>query len=596
MVQSTKSSQFTVGQWTVTPALDRLEHNGNSITIEPKAMAVLVYLARRAGQVISTDQLTAAVWNERVVGDDAVYQRIHRLRTVLEDDLHETRYIETIPRKGYRLLAPVEFLHDEEQKDSMPAWRRRPGFVTAFSIAVLLVGAAFMAWQQQGKQETPSAKIVPRSVAVLPFVDMSDDRSQKFLGDGISEELIHALSNVPGLKVAARTSAFRFADKDVDIRTIGEKLNVDTVLEGSVRKLGGRIHITAQLVSVEDGYHLWSKSFDRDATDLIAIQRDIALAVAEVFQTPPLGDRFIDGLEAATTDIDAFEFYLLGRYYRRYRTTDALEQSIAHYKQAIEIGPDFARAYAGLAMAYSLLTSYSGQDFKTLAQAAAREALAIDDQEAEVWAAIGMARLSHEDWERAEAAFLRAIELNPNYAMAYQWYGVTLQNMEREQETVTMVKMAAELDPQSPLIQMNLGKHYAGVDQATAEEHFRRAIDIDPDFHLAYTVFFHQSHRIRETGSCRVAAQGIHRSPRFQRVLVSSQNSCLVLPVTERSCSSGPLASASRCIESPRIGTRTRTHGFIDCATRLRPSWKAAAHLGGRRTRPSRAARPHRAL
>ena len=489
MVQSTKANRFTVGQWTVTPALDRLERNGNSVTIEPKAMAVLVYLARRAGQVISGKDLTAAVWNERAVGDDAVYQRIHRLRTVLEDDPHHVHYIETIPRKGYRLVAPVEFLHGEEQKDSMPVWRRRPGFATALTIAILLVGATFMAWQQQGKQETPSVKNGPRSIAVLPFVDMSDDQSQKFLGDGISEELIHALSNVPGLKVAARTSAFRFAGKDVDIQAIGEKLNVDTVLEGSVRKLGSRVYITAQLVSVVDGYHLWSKSFDRDMTDLIAIQRDIALAVAQVFQVPPLGDRFVEGLGAATADIDAFEFYLLGRYYQRYRTTNDLEQSVAYFKQAIEIDPDFARAYAGLAMAYSLLTSYSGQDFKTLAQAAAREALAIDDQEAEVWAAMGMARLSDGDWERAEAAFLRAIELNPNYAMAYQWYGSTLQRMERDEEAVTMVKMAAELDPQSPLIQMNLGKHYAGVDQATAEEHFRRAIGIDPDFHLAYLVF-----------------------------------------------------------------------------------------------------------
>ena len=487
MVQSSKANRFTVGQWTVTPALDRLERNGNSVTIEPKAMAVLVYLARRAGQVISGKDLTAAVWNERAVGDDAVYQRIHRLRTVLEDDPHHVHYIETIPRKGYRLVAPVEFLHGEEQKDSMPVWRRRPGFATALTIAVLLVGATFMAWQQQDKQESSSAKIVPRSIAVLPFVDMSEDQSQKFLGDGISEELIHALSNVPGLKVAARTSAFRFAGKDVDIQAIGEKLNVDTVLEGSVRKLGGRVYITAQLVSVSDGFHLWSKSFDRDATDLIAIQRDIALAVAQVFQVLPLGDRFVEGLEAATADIDAFEFYLLGRYYQRYRTSDALEQSIAYFKKAIEIDPDFARAYAGLAMAYSLLTSYSGQDFNTLTQAAARQALAIDDQEAEVWAAMGLARLSHEDLESAEAAFLRAIELNPNYAMAYQWYAITLQKMERHEESLTMMKMAAELDPQSPLIQMNMAK---GVgDDATAEEYFRRAIDIDPDFQLAYYVF-----------------------------------------------------------------------------------------------------------
>ena len=206
MIANTKLEQFTVGQWTVTPALDRIERNGHSETIEPTAMAVLVYLARRAGRVIPADELTANVWSERVVGDDAVYQRIHRLRAVLEDNPHQPRYIETIPKKGYRLVAPVEFL-DGVDSNGDAATRRRPALLSAIVIAGLLAVGTYVFWDRAPSDltEDPASRQPDvKSIAVLPFVDMSDDQSQKYLGDGIAEELIHALSNVPGLRVAAR--------------------------------------------------------------------------------------------------------------------------------------------------------------------------------------------------------------------------------------------------------------------------------------------------------------------------------------------------------------------------------------------------------
>ena len=451
-------------------------------------MAVLVYLARRAGEVISADELNQSVWRERVVGDDAIYQRIHRLRAALEDDPHQPRYIETIPKKGYRLVAPVEFL-DDGDSNSVAATRRRPALVSAMVIAGLLAVGTYVFWDRAPSDltEDPASRQPDvNSIAVLPFVDMSDDQSQKYLGDGIAEELIHALSNVPGLRVAARTSAFRFADKDVDIPTIGKQLNVATVLEGSIRKQGGQVRVTAQLVSVADGYHLWSMTFDRDVQDLIAVQQEIALAVAEIFQTSA-GDNFVALLDAPTPSIDAYDYYLLGREHLRHREPTGMEQSIAYFQQAIEIDPDFARAYAGLAMAYQLLHFYGRRFDKELplkARAAAEHALAIDDRDSEAYAALGLIRNAQSDFQGANEALRRAIEINPNNALAYMWLANASASNE---ETLQAMETAAMLDPLSAHIQMNLGDYYYGNGQIeTAQKYHRRAIELEPTFWLTY--------------------------------------------------------------------------------------------------------------
>jgi len=495
MVESIGSGQFTVGQWTVTPALDRLERDGNSATIEPTAMAVLEYLARRADQVIATEELVEAVWKGKIVGDDAVYQRIHRLRKVLEDDPHHARYIETIPRKGYRLVVPVKF-PDEGGSQSWARRRSRPMLMSALALTALFAGGAYFVWQQQdvpeSRPEASAQSPPPRSIAVLPFVDLSEDQDQKYLGDGIAEELIHALSNVPGLKVAARTSAFRFSDKDVDIAMIGAQLNVETVLEGSVRRSGDRVRITAQLVSVADGYHLWSKTFDRDAADLITIQKNIAMAVVEVFGTTAQNESSNTELDSASLNIAAYDYYLLGRHHQRYRTEDGLEQSISFYRRAIELDPGFARAFAGLAIAQVLMTTYSSRfeiyssrDLRSAAETAAKQALAINDTEPEAHAALGEVRYMRRDWAGAEASLQRALELDPNYAHAYVRYAMVLSETGRDEEALQAFEMAAALDPLSAHTRMNLGVQYGRLGQEQrAMDSMRKAIELEPGYWL----------------------------------------------------------------------------------------------------------------
>ncbi len=491
MVESTKLHQFTVGQWTVTPALDQLERDGSVVTIEPLAMAVLVYLARHANQVIAAKDLTENLWRHKAVGDDAVYQRIHRLRTVLEDDAQHATYIETTPKKGYRLIAPVTFAEDNGAGNFIAI--HRPAIVSALIIIILVLGVSFALWQLKQVNNPPTVageqQPYPQSIAVMPFVDMSVDQNLQHLGDGISEELIHTLSNNPSLRVVARTSTFRLSDNNADVRTIGEQLNVTRVLEGSVREQGGRLRITAQLINVADGYHLWSKTFDRDSTDLIAVQMEIAAAVAQSFGAPPSVDQAADE-QAASSIVNAYDYYLLGRQHMRYREVGGLRQSIAYFQQAISLSPDFARAYAGLGLALALNGRYQYEERRDLlrkALAATEQALALDDEESEAYAALGLIRYMQDDLQGAEGAFRRALGLNANYAIVYLWLSIVLNETERENEAVKAFNMAAELDPLSAHIKLNIGIYYNMHGQPeVAREYWHKAIEVEPEFWMPY--------------------------------------------------------------------------------------------------------------
>ncbi len=486
MAQRTKLDQFIVGDWMVTPSLDRLERNGKTVSIEPRAMAVLAYLAQHPGQVVSTEEISTAVWQGRAVGDDAVYQRIYALRAVFKDDPHNARYIETIPTKGYRLIAAVKF--PDDSITDVRFSQRQTTVASVLALAAAFLGIFYLLSQRSHDAVSPLVTTPQvteaNSIAVLPFVDLSDDQDQKYLGDGISEEIIHTLANIAGLKVAARTSTFRIAQSDADMRTIGEQLNVAQILEGSVRRQGDQVRITAQLVNVADGYHIWSKTYDRDATDLIKIQQEIAVAVAESFADTLIIDTAYKENQASITDVDSYGYYLLGRHHLRAATTPDLDQAVAYFRRAIELDADFSRAYSGLASAYLLRPRWGDRkedDILTIAKTAIAQALAIDAQDAEAYAALGMLRERNGDNAGAIAAFERAIELRPNYAMAYYWYAGVLDREERREETLTALEMAAELEPLFGKMQSELGVYYQKEGHIeTAMDYWHKAIDVDP--------------------------------------------------------------------------------------------------------------------
>ena len=486
----TQTGQFSIGPWTVTPALGQLRRAGKSVAVEPLAMDVLEYLARHTNEVVSAEDLTNALWQEKVVGDDAVYQRIHRLRTVLEDDFRHARYIETIPKKGYRLIAPVSFTADGENVNR--SRRRRIAVLAVFTVIAILVIASYDSWQPPLDHQSIAASggdHFPKSIAVIPFVDIGAEHNEPYLGEGISGELIHTLSTVPDLKVVAQASTLRYSDNNVDAQGMGEQLDVGTILTGSIYKQGERLHVTARLIDAANGNHLWSRTFERNVVELYTIQRDIAYGVAQAFGASP--DDFLShGNQAARIGVDAYDYYLLGRHHLRFRELPDLEQSIAYFRRAVALNPDFARGYAGLALALVIHGYYAREPFQVTmpgAMTAVEQALALDDEESEAYAVIGLIRKGQHDLKGAELAYRRALKLNPNYAMAYMWYASFLNDVQRDDEGLQSLSKAAELDPLSAHIKLNMGYYYASHDQPeVAREHWLNAIEVEPGFWLPY--------------------------------------------------------------------------------------------------------------
>jgi len=331
------------------------------------------------------------------------------------------------------------------------------------------------------------------SIAVLPFADLSPEGDQEYFCDGIAEELILSLAQVEGLRVAARTSAFQYKGAREDIRDIGERLGVGTVLEGSVRKAGSRLRITAQLVDVADGYQLWSERFDREVSDVFALQDEIAGSIVETLRSTLLGNELEAPAERRpTANVEAYNLYLKGRYCWNKRTREGLEKGIDYFLQAIDADDQYAQAYAGLADSYTILGIYGTLppgDVMPPAKAAAARALEINPNLAEAHTSLGCIKALYDwAWVDAEGDFRKALQLDPTNAAARHWYAINcLTPMGRSHEALTEIRRALELDPLSLVINTTVGLvYYYGRRYDQAIDEYRRTLEIDEDFPIAH--------------------------------------------------------------------------------------------------------------
>jgi serine/threonine-protein kinase len=341
--------------------------------------------------------------------------------------------------------------------------------------------AAALALARSWQSSSPSG---PASVAVLPFDDMSPNGDQEYFADGMTEEIINVLARLPGLRVVARTSAFAFKGKDADVRTIGEQLGVRNVVEGSVRRSGDRLRVTAQLVSVADGYQLWSETYEREVADVFAIQEDVATRVAEALSVR-IGGRSLG--QGPPSDPRAYELYLTGRQLFAQRTEASMRRAIENFEQALAISPTYALALSGLA---DVLTQLSVWGFDTSpaglerAREAAQAAIRADPTLGEAHASLGRQRFAGGtwDWEGAEQHLRRAIELSPGYATAHMWRAQMLMHQGRVRESTAEIQHALELDPFSPIVLWIAGRFtsWAG-DHERGIELLKRAVDLNPD-------------------------------------------------------------------------------------------------------------------
>ena len=351
-------------------------------------------------------------------------------------------------------------------------------------IAALAVAVVVLLYQLNTRPTTPPDRSIPAaaagdvtkpaaavgeavipggepSVAVLPFVNMSDDPANEYFSDGISEELLNVLVKVSGIKVASRTSSFSFKGKDVSIPEIAEQLKVDHVLEGSVRKSGNKVRVTAQLIDVASDRHLWSETYDRELADIFAIQDEISSHIVQALQIA-LGAGEQQAMTEAgkpTGNLEAYEYYLQARYFWQRRGEDNIRKAIGLFEQAIELDPSFARAWSGLAAARITLPTYAGTPWEESfaeARRAAEQALALDDSQADAYAGLGDIMRSEGDWRGAERNYLAAIEHEPNNATGHLWYAEFLHVTGRIEDAARHNEIAYGLDPLSPGANVNL--------------------------------------------------------------------------------------------------------------------------------------------
>jgi TolB-like protein/cytochrome c-type biogenesis protein CcmH/NrfG len=332
-----------------------------------------------------------------------------------------------------------------------------------------------------------------KSIAVLPFVNMSNDLAQEHFSDGMSEELLHRLAQISELHVAARTSSFHFKNKNIPVAEIAAQLGVESVLEGSVRRAGNTIRVTAQLIKVSDGFHIWSKTYEREFDDIFAIQDEIASNVVSALKVTLLGEEQARLNRHPTDNLAAYNAYLLGRQKMARRTSAALQEAVGHFSEAIKLDSQYALAYVGLADSFALLGQYGALDDREVivkAMPAVERALELNDQLGEAYVSLGTVRFRQHDYVGAEQAYKTALLLSPNYAPAYHGYGMLLNwGFSRPAEALELNQMALSLDPLSTPINMAVveGYHELGRFEDVLAQ-CQRIIEIDPDYPRTYTI------------------------------------------------------------------------------------------------------------
>jgi TolB-like protein/Tfp pilus assembly protein PilF len=428
-----------------------LFRQGQRVRLTPKVFDTLLVLVQRKGEVISKDELMRQVWPDTVVEENNLNQNISTLRRVLGENRGENRYIATVPGQGYR-------------------------FVPAVGIS----GLAQLATE-------------PVTVAVLPFANLSSDPDSEFFADGITEEIINALVQIRSLRVVARTSAFSFKGKQVDLRSVGATLNAGTLLEGSVRRSGDRVRIVAQLINAADGYHVWSERYDRELQDIFQVQDEIARTIADRLKVTVGPERAETLVRSETKDLEAYQLYLKGRFHWNKRSADGLQKAIEYFQQAIGKDPGYAVAYAGLADAYNMISFrnvLAPHAVMPKAKAAATKALELDPHRAEPHVSLAYTSFTYDrDWPAAGRHFERAKALNPAYVMGHAFYPLYLSSRGRSEESLSVAKRALELDPAAAAVshvlavQLYLARFF---DQA--EQQCQQTLELEPNYEPAYAV------------------------------------------------------------------------------------------------------------
>jgi TolB-like protein len=445
-------SGFRLGPWRVFPHRNLIRCGGAEKRLENRLMQTLAFLAMHPGEVLTRQQFFESVWRGRVVNEEALSRAISLLRSALDDDTHAPRYIQTIPGIGYRLIAQVADLNEPKSA----------------------------ARETAGSQQN--------SIAVLPFVNLSADPANEYFSDGISEEILNVLTQVEQFKVVGRTSSFAFKDTQEDLRAIGRTLNVTHLLEGSVRKADARVRITAQLIKADDGFHVWSETFERQLDDIFAVQDEIASAVTRALKVKLLGEPEGTQDVGGTSDTTAYQAYLLGIHYRnRGALKDTVQRAQTALERAVERDPGYARAWAALAFTWidQVWNGYTthAEGVRRI-DAAATRAIELAPGMADGHLAMGLLLdIDFTDPRSALDALDTALRLNPGSVRVLTQYARITSQYRRHEDSIAAARKAVELDPVSVYAAHMLGHVlYFGRQYEEAFEACHHTLELDSHY------------------------------------------------------------------------------------------------------------------
>jgi TolB-like protein/Tfp pilus assembly protein PilF len=451
-----------MGAWLVQPSLDAITRAGATIHLEPKVMEVLVCLAQHPGALLSKEKLLQTVWPETFVTDDVLTRCISELRRVFEDDAREPKIIQTIPKRGYRLLVRVPPARGATAAPDTPAEDRQVDRIRR-------------------------AEAI-HSLVVLPFENASGNNGPDYLSEGITEAIINNLTQLSKLRVVPRNTAFRYKARAADLTALRRELGVDAVVTGRVVQRGESLVVCSELVDLASDAQLWGQRYNRELSEIFAVQEEIAAQVSEALRLQLTGEERQSLSGQHTQSREAYLLYLKGRYHWARRTVDSLKRALPYFQRAIQEDPGYAFAYAGLAEDYIMLTWFNvfmPEEGIEQAKRAARKAVEIDPRLADGYTVLGFVSFSDRDWGTAESAFRRAIQLNPVNSLAHGWYALYLSAMGRFDEAIVAISSAQQIDP------LSLALHFHATwvhvfahryDEAIA--YCREALEMEPNFPL----------------------------------------------------------------------------------------------------------------
>jgi TolB-like protein/DNA-binding winged helix-turn-helix (wHTH) protein len=450
--------------------------DGQPLQVTGKIFDTLLFFVERSGQLLDKRTLLEALWPNIVVEESNLTQTIHTLRRVLGERPGEHRFIVTVPGRGYRFVADVATTTLEEPQQ--PA--RRKLLAAAAAAVVVLAGVTFWLLQGSGQpQRNASTSPAALSIAVLPFVDMSEAQDQAYFAEGLSEEILNLLAQSTTLRVTARTSSFSFKGRNVDIATIADTLKATHVLEGSVRRSGDRVRVTAQLVDGVSSVHLWSQTYDRDVTDVFSVQDEIAARVAESLQVTLTGS--VQTSMGQTKSALAFERYLQGKYFFNRRGESDVARAQEYFEQALQLDPGYARAWAGLAGVYQLARQQGLTDAMPAWRAAVDHALTLGPNLADAHIRAAQYYWWLGDRDKSNAYCERAIGLNPSDPLVLASAAGRAFSRGQWSEGIALQRRAVAVDPLSAIGRGNLGIYLTALgewDEAIAE--FEKARELSP--------------------------------------------------------------------------------------------------------------------